>query len=278
MSASPSGRGTGSPRPVALITGGSSGIGLAMARKLAASGHDLALLARGAERLDAAQAAIGSSFPEARVSCHSVDVGDAAAVSGAVADIVAGLGVPRLAVMNAGIALPGHFLDQPLDQHSMQMRTNYMGALNIAHALAPRMSDAGGGHMVFVSSGAAFFGIYGYSAYAPSKFAMRGLAEVLRVELAPHGIGVTLAYPPDTDTPQLVAENETKPLATKQITAGGGLWSADAVAERILRAVEKGRFVVAPGLQMTVLAHAHSLLGPALRIWQTRIARNQRGG
>jgi 3-dehydrosphinganine reductase len=127
--------------------------------------------------------------------------------------------------------------------------------------------------MVFVSSGAAFFGIYGYGAYAPSKFALRGLAEVLRVELALVDISVTLAYPPDTDTPQLAAEALTKPTATKEITSGGGLWSAERVAEHIVRGAERGRFLVAPGTQMGLLAYGHSLLAPALRRWQTRIAR-----
>lgn len=264
-------------RPVALITGGSSGIGRALALLLARRGYDLALVARGTERLAEVRDAVVAAVPHARVECRSADVGDPVAASAALVDLVDVLGVPRWAVMNAGIARPGHFLDQPLDDHAAQMRTNYMGALNVAHALAPRMAAAGGGRMIFVSSGAAFFGIYGYSAYAPSKFAMRGLAEVLRVELAPHGIGVTLAYPPDTDTPQLAAENETKPQATREITAGGGLWSAEAVAERIVKGAEKGRFIVAPGAQMTLLAHAHSLLAPALRVWQTRIARARRG-
>lgn len=268
--------GAGAARPVALITGGSSGIGRALALLLARRGYDLALVARGTERLVEARDAVLAAVPQARVEYRSADVGDPVAAGAALADLVDVMGVPRWAVMNAGIARPGNFLDQPLDDHAAQMRTNYMGALNVAHALAPRMVAAGGGNMVFVSSGAAFVGIHGYSAYAPSKFAMRGLAEVLRVELAPHRIGVTLAYPPDTNTPQLVAENETKPPATREITAGGGLWSAEAVAERIVRGVEKGRFVVAPGAQMTLLAHAHSVMAPVLRIWQTRIARARR--
>lgn len=260
-------------RPVALITGGSSGIGLALALRLARKGYDLALLARRIERLDDAACRIAEAVPAARVARLAVDVGDEAQVAEAVATVDATLGTPRFAVLNAGIARPGKFLEQPLSDHSEQMRTNYLGALHVAHALAPAMRAAGGGHMVFVSSGAAFFGIYGYGAYAPSKFAMRGLAEVLRVELAPLNIKVTLAYPPDTDTPQLEAENRTKPAATRAITAGGGLWSADRVAERILAGAERGRFVVAPGAQMRLLAHGHSLLAPLLRRYQIRLAR-----
>ncbi|GGF05840.1 SDR family oxidoreductase [Stappia taiwanensis] len=263
-------------RPVALITGGSSGIGLALAGRLAGLGFDLALVSRRADRLEAARQQLAAMAPEARIGIYPADVADAQAGAAAVQAAIAEMGPPDWAVLNAGIARPGHFLDQPVDDHHDQMATNYFGALNIARVVAPEMAEAGGGRMVFVSSGAAFFGIYGYAAYAPSKFALRGLAEVLRVELAGKGISVTLAYPPDTDTPQLVAENETKPAITQAITAGGGLWSAERVAERIVRGASRGRFLVAPGAQMTMLAYGHSMLAPLLRRYQMRIARKER--
>ena len=257
---------TDAARRPAFITGGSSGIGLALARQLAARGHPGALFARNADRL--AEAA--SSVPGARA--YPCDVSDRSAVESAVAQAVSDLGTPEWAIANAGIAEPGTFLTQDIASHEAQMQTNYMGALYFAKACAGAM-DAG--RLVFVSSGAAFFGIYGYSAYAPSKFALRGLAEVLRVELAPR-ISVTLAYPPDTDTPQLAAEARTKPEVTKKITAGGGLWAPEAVAAAILKRADKGRFAVAPGLQMAALLWLHSLAAPALRAWQAGIARKHR--
>ncbi len=262
-------------RPVAFVTGGSSGIGRALARKLALRGFDLGLIARGEDRLAETEAALAAEVPGARVEWIAADVGDETAARAASHALIGRLGIPSWVVFNAGIARPGLFVEQPLSDHVDQMRTNYFGALTLAHELAPKMAAVGRGRMVFVSSGAAFFGIYGYGAYAPSKFAMRGLAEVLRVELAASGIEVTLAYPPDTDTPQLAAEALTKPAATKEITGGGGLWTADRIAEDILRGAERGRFLVTPGVQMRLLAHAHSLLAPALRAWQVRVARRQ---
>lgn len=256
----------------AFITGGSSGIGLALARELAAKGHGLALFARNADKLRAAVQGLKANYPHLQIAAYPCDAGDGADMARAVAAAVQDHGAPDWAVANAGIAEPGHFRDQSLDSHEAQMRTNYMGALFFAKAVTDHMAQ---GNLVFVSSGAAFFGIYGYSAYAPSKFAMRGLAEVLRVELAPK-ITVTLAYPPDTDTPQLAAESKTKPAATKEITAGGGLWQPEAVAKLIVKRADKGKFVAAPGLQMTALSALHSLLGPALRAWQIRIARKHR--
>lgn len=256
---------SGAARGPAFITGGSSGIGLDLARQLAARGHQVALFARHHGKLQRAVEAV----PGARA--YPCDVGDAEAVEAAVAQAIADLGAPDWAIANAGIAEPGRFLDQPAGVHEAHMRVNYMGALHFARACAPEMPE--GARMVFVSSGAAFFGIYGYSAYAPSKFAMRALAEVLRVELAPRGISVTLAYPPDTDTPMLAAEERLKPEATRKITAGGGLWQPDAVARLILRRADRGRFTATPGVQMTALLWLHSLLAPALRRWQAGIVR-----
>ena len=71
-------------------------------------------------------------------------------------------------------------------------------------AALPAMQRARGGRIVMIASGAALIGVYGYSSYAPAKFAARGLAETLRSELAPEGIGVSVVYPPDRDTPQLL--------------------------------------------------------------------------
>lgn len=254
---------SGAPGP-AFITGGSSGIGLALARQLAARGHSLALFARDAARLEAACASLGPA-----AMGFACDVSDTPALEAAVAQAIDGLGPPAFAIANAGIAVPGDFAAQPMALHETQMRVNYLGAVAFTRACLPAMPR--GGKLIFMSSGAAFFGITGYSAYAPSKFALRGLAEVLRVELAPRGIAVTLAYPPDTDTPQLAAEAATKPAATKEITASAGVWQPEAVARAILRGADRGRFAVTPGAQMTALLWLHSLLGPVLRAWQGRI-------
>ncbi|WP_333822494.1 SDR family oxidoreductase [Pinisolibacter sp.] len=258
----------------AVVTGGSSGIGAAAALRLARLGHPVALVARRPDLLDATAEAIRAAVPGARVSTHPLDVRDEAAVAEAVAKVTAEHGPVAWLIASAGIAEPGLFVEQPLDAHRAQIEVNYLGTLAAVHAVVPSMRATGRGRIVLVSSGAGLFGIYGYSAYAPSKFAVRGLAEVLRVELAEHGISVTLAYPPDTDTPQLAAERRTKPAVTAAITAGAGLWTADAVAKGMLEAAAAGRFTVAPGVTLGLLARLHSLLGPALRWHQHRVARS----
>ena len=257
--------------PIAIITGGSSGIGLACAGGLARLGHPLALIARDQARLNLASEKLRADGAE--VETIALDVGDADASADAIDQLAGRSGPPAWLINSAGIAEPGLFLEQPLAAHEAQMRTNYFGSLNLAHATARHMARAGSGRIVFISSGAGLYGIHGYAAYAPSKFAVRGLAEVLRVELAHHGISVTIAYPPDTRTPQLEFEELTKPEATKRITAGGGLWEADAVARKIIEGAQAGRFAVTPGFPTTAVAVFHSLIGPLLRARQSRLIR-----
>ena len=145
------------------------------------------------------------------------------------------------------------------------MEINYFGTLYMVRAVLPAMRRRGGGQIVMISSGAGLVGIYGYTAYAPSKFALRGLAETLRGELKPDNIQVSIVYPPDTDTPQLAAENEIKPPETARITGNAQVLSAEAVATATLRGIDRKRFQITPGWEMTLLASLHSLIGPLLQ-------------
>lgn len=255
----------------AFITGGSSGIGFAAAMQLAVKGHDIALFARDASRMLAARDALLQEAPTIQVETYAVDVANEAALIEALSDAVEKLGAPEMAIASAGIAQPGLFQDQNLDLHRRHMDINYFGSLTFANALAAPMAQAGGGHIGLISSGAAFFGIYGYSAYAPSKFALSGLAEILHLELASAKITTTVIYPPDTDTPQLLAEKRTKPEATQKITEGGGLWQPEDIAARLIAGMKAGRPTVAPGFQMSALNRLGSLLAPLLRWHQKRI-------
>ncbi len=258
--------------PVAVISGGSSGIGLEVARLLAGKGYRLVLLARDAEKLSRAQVSlqVDGGHP---ILWRVLDVADAGACEQALTEIVATLGRIDWLVTSAGTVEPGMFLDLPVDAHRRQMEINYFGTLNLVRPAARFMRESGSGRITMISSAAAFVGIAGYSGYAPGKFAVRALAETLRVELAPFGIGVGVAFPPDTDTPQLAAEQEAKPEATKRITAGGGVMSAERVARSIVDGALAGRFVLAPGWLIMLFGWAHSLYAPYFRWHQARILR-----
>ena len=249
----------------ALITGGSSGIGLALATRLVRDGHAVSLLARDAAKLAAARERILALAPSAQVLTYSVDVGDREACADVVRRAIGQGGPPSWAIACAGIVKPYRFLDQPFSAHQEQMQTNYFGSLNFAQAVVPPMIANGGGKLVFVSSAAAICGVYGYSGYGASKFAVRGLAESLRVELRPEGIAVTVVYAPDTDTPQLAAERAERSAITARIADAGGLWQPQAVADAVIGGALRGKFVVAPGLPVRLLHLLQGLVAPVFR-------------
>ena len=250
----------------AIITGGSSGIGKATAKLLASQGANISLIARDRSKLEMAQQEIAetASHPSQKISIFEADVSIQQEIDLAIENAIATLGTPDLLITSAGIAHPGYFAEIPLEVFEQTMAVNYFGTLYAIRAALPSMEAANKGHVVLISSGAGIVGIYGYTAYCPSKFALRGLAESLRGELKPKGIKVTIVYPPDTDTPQLAAENKIKPPETKKITATAKAWKAEAVAAKIVRGVDKRHFAIAPGTELTVLNKLHSLISPLL--------------
>ena len=257
----------------AIVTGGSSGIGKAVAKLLAQQGAHLSLIARDRQKLAAARqeimAAISNSTQQ--VSVFVADVAERQTIFTAIERAIAELGAPELLITSAGMAHPGYFEQIPLEIFEQTMAVNYFGTLYSIKAALPAMLERGRGRIVSISSGAGLIGIYGYSAYCPSKFALRGLVEYLRGELKPKGIDITIVYPPDTDTPQLAAENKIKPFETKQITATAKTWTAQAVAEQILQGIERQKLAIAPGVELTLLKQFHSLLAPLINWYFDRI-------
>ena len=256
----------------AIVSGGSSGIGLALSRRLAASGWSLTIIARDLARLEAAREEL-TRAGGGEVHLESADVADSSAIEAAVGRAIQRLGPPGLVVASAGTAQPGYFEDLPLEVFERAMAVNYFGTLHLVRAALPAMRAERSGRIVLIGSGAGLVGLFGYAAYSPSKFALRGLAEALRAELRPAGVGVSIVYPPDTDTPQLAAENETKPAETRAITKAGGVMRPEAVANAIVKGIERGRFSITPGWEMTLLAPLAGPLAPLLRNYFDRLAR-----
>ena len=263
----------------AIITGGSSGIGLAIARLLSSRGTSVSLIARNRDKLAAArESMMKGGNGNCAVQTFSADVRDPDELKQAIASAVDGFGAPDWGVSSAGIVIPGTFANQSLRDHEDQWRTNYLGSLQFAHFVLPHLEKSAKSHLVLIASGAAFAGLYGYSSYGPAKFAVRGLAESLRVELKPRNVCVTLAFPGDTDTPQLHAEVKLRPKVTSEVANGGGVLSPDAVAKGIVAAAERGDFQVTFGWQLRVLARTHSLIAPLLRSYQDWLVRRSGEG
>lgn len=261
----------------AIITGGSSGIGKAVAKLLASNGMNISIIARDLQKLEAAQQEIAAAtiIAEQKILSFVADVAQPLDITTAIEKAIALAGIPDLLITSAGIAIPGYFDELPLETFEETMRVNYFGSLYCVKAVLPAMQAARKGKIVFISSGAGLIGLYGYTAYSPSKFALRGLAESLRGELKPHNIHVSIVYPPDTDTPQLAAENKTKPPETKVITATADTWSAEGVAQEIVKGIIKPKFAIAPGLEMTILNRFHSILTPLLNKYFDRLVKSK---
>jgi 3-dehydrosphinganine reductase len=268
-----------------LITGGSSGIGLALARALVLEGAHVCVVARGQARIDEAVAQLRTLVvaKEQVVFGHPLDVADPAQIDAAVAPVLVRLGGIDLLINNAGISYPAAFVDTPREMVEQIMRINFIGTLDVTRAFLPAMLSSKGGRIAIVSSLAGILGVYGFTAYAASKFALRGFAESLRQELLVHGIGVTLVFPPDTDTPMFHEENKIKPAETAALSGTVKPLPAEFVAAATLKGIRRRRFHVIPGLGSLFVSFMARRL-PALTRWiidaqvrafQRRNARNR---
>lgn len=209
----------GSGRPVALVTGGSRGLGRAIALDLAAHGHDVALTARSFADAEAAARVITSVHPGARTHAVALEVTDAASVAAAVTTTTDVLGPIAVLVNNAGIQRLGSVLEQTEADWNAVIGTNLTGAFLVAQAVARRMVERGnGGSIVNIASAAGLIPFAGRPAYAAAKAGLIMLTRSFALELAPHRIRVNAVAPTFVDT-DLGRQTLDQPGVREQITA-----------------------------------------------------------
>lgn len=232
------------------ITGGSSGIGLAAAKAFSSLGAHVIIFARSQQRLKTALDEIDllKFSSDQRFSCMSLDVSDHNEVHTKMSRTVQEFGRPDILINSAGIAYPNYFEKISYEKFAQTIHINLFGTWNTCACLVPHMKSAGG-HIVNISSIAGFIGVFGYTAYSASKFAVTGFSQSLRSELKPYNIAVSVLCPPDTDTPQLAEENRTKPAETKAIAGNAGIMSPDAVAKALISGMRKHQFMIIPGIE-----------------------------
>ncbi len=231
------------------VVGGSLGIGLAVAERIAALGAEVTIFARRSTPLEQAAAVVRAACRRAdqRVAWQQLDVANHDQVAATMPALVAEHGAPDVLINCAGRAYPRYFEDITYAQFAETMLVNLHGCWNTVQALLPHMKAKGRGYIVNTSSIAGLIGVFGYTDYCASKFALIGFSEALRGELKPHGIAVSVLCPPDTATPGFETENLTKPEETRAISASAKVLPPAAIADELLRGMERETFLIIPG-------------------------------
>jgi NAD(P)-dependent dehydrogenase (short-subunit alcohol dehydrogenase family) len=186
---------------VAVVTGGGSGIGLAIAERLAADGLAVAVLDRDPDAAEAAAAKIGAGGGTA--IGVAADVTDREAIDAALTDVRERLGAPTVLVNNAGLDGFDPFLNITPEKWARLLDVNLTGTFNCCQAVVPDMVAAGWGRIVNISSSSAQGGQPLMTHYVAAKAGVIGFTKALALELGPKGITVNTIPPGFIDTPML---------------------------------------------------------------------------
>ena len=218
--------------PVAIVTGGASGIGLATAGILLDHGWRVVGLDLDAKAIAAAEA--GLAHHGDRIRYVQADVTDEAGIGRIVAETARDFGPIRGLVTCAGIARDTPFLETTPEHFRRIYEVNVVGTFIIARAVAEVMRDSGGGAIVTIASISGMTGNVGRAAYGASKGAIVNLTRVMALELAPHGIRVNSVAPGPVETPL---------VATVHTTAIREIWNQRVLLERYGTPAEIGEAV-----------------------------------
>jgi 3-dehydrosphinganine reductase len=264
------------PGKVALVTGGSSGMGKAVACALAEHGMNVWIISRRKDVLEAARMEVDHHRKSTNqlIATISADVSDRDQVHQALQVITEKSGCVDLLVNAVGAAHPGYVQDLDVEIFTSMMDVNYFGTVYVTKETLPLMLKKGAGYIVNTSSIAGFFGTYGYTAYGASKYAVRGFSSALRAELRLHNIGVSVVYPPNMDTPGLENENKTKPPETKALEGNAKEMSAEAVAREIINGIQHCTYDILPGFESKLVYRLNGVAGGLLNVYLDRVVAN----
>lgn len=259
-----------------IISGGSKGIGKSLAKRFAELGTHVTIIARNEGDLKEAKVEIERHRKNKNVQqirYVSMDLTKINFPSNTTSDdtnpqqdliekILGEHDRCDILINCCGSSIPSRFEDISQQQFRFMMDVNYFSAVNLTRVLLPVMKARslsmhgsnsklcnGGGRIVFVSSICGLLSFFGFSAYSASKFALVGLAEALQMELKPFDIGVTVSFPPDTDTPGYEAENQIKPSLTFKMSETGNIYSPDQVANSLIDDIRAKKFHSTVGLE-----------------------------
>lgn len=230
---------------IVYIVGGSSGIGLAASRILAAKGAHILIFSRSKDKLESAvaEARNAALSKEQKIEYRQLDASQNAAVKQVMAEAVESFGVPQVLLNFAGKSRPNYFEKITFEHFDDIIKTNLYNIWNTVSALIPYMKKEGG-YIVNTSSSAVLFTLFGFTDYMASKAGIIAFSEVLRMEMKPEGVAVSVLLPSDTETPGFAAENLTKPYETKVQSEWGTIKSPEYVVQSMLKGMRKQRFLI----------------------------------
>ncbi len=242
-----------STRPLAVITGGSSGIGAAFARRVAAD-HDVILVARNRERLAGVRDELAREHPGGHFDTIVADLSTADG-QGAIVERLAQGGVDLL-VNNAGEGYHGVFLDEPSERIAAEIALDCVAVALLTRAVLPSMVAAGHGSVINIASTAAFQPVATMAVYGAAKAFVLSLSEALHVELRDTGVRMLAVCPGGTDTGFFAAAG-AQFMTGRRSTPGQ-------VVEAALAALRRRKAVEVPGLLNKISALGYRFLPRAL--------------
>ncbi|WP_218920880.1 SDR family NAD(P)-dependent oxidoreductase [Melittangium boletus] len=232
----------------AVVTGAASGIGKALAHRLAAEGCHLALVDINGEALERVRAELA---PTGRtVSLHVANVADRSRMLALPEDVLAAHGHVHLLVNNAGVSLAGRFEEVSLEDMDWIFGVNFWGVVHGCKAFLPHLRREPEAHIVNLCSSFGLLGFAGKTGYSATKFAVRGFSESLRAELLGSPVGLTAVYPGAVDTTIVRTGrvvNEAQREAEARFITGRAIPS-ERVASRIVRGIQRKSARVLVGL------------------------------
>lgn len=249
-------------KKTALITGGSSGLGLSLAKRLGSAGFDIIILARNGDRIGAAIRDLKAAGIHAEG--HVCDISDERQLLEVSASIKARHEKLDFLVLNAGVVTTRLLKDYTgPEEIRKDLEINLLGVILSAYFFSPLLRR--GSKILMVSSGFGLMGAAGYSVYCAAKAGVVNFAESLRREQLSAGINVYVACPGDMDTPQLEYELKRQPAWMKQDSPRKVL-PVDLAAGRILKRCRGSRrTIVLSSFDVTLLSIATKVLPRALR-------------
>jgi short-subunit dehydrogenase len=250
---------------VVLITGASSGIGRALAFELARRGAKLGLVARRKELLQEVIGQIqaqnnGREDTNTDILAAPADVQDGQSMRAAAEQVISTFGRIDVLIANAGIGGTNSGADLDAAKLAEVINVNVIGAANSVAAVLPEMVARGNGHLVAISSLAAYRGLPKSAAYCASKAAVSAMFESLRLDMGPHGIDVTIIHPGFIKTPLTAGRQARLPY----------LLEVDEAAKKIVEAMERRKKSYAFPWQLATVVRAGMLMPNFMYDWIAR--------